>query len=90
MGKASAQLLFEIFIAKVLYHCEIIKANDNVLFGYSFPTEARFDSGNLRRTPEFSRKGIRVQLDFWLGKRNNTSGYRAEISDLSRFSEALA
>jgi hypothetical protein len=34
---------------------------------------------------EFSRKGFEAQLDFWLGNRNNTIGYRPEISDLNRF-----
>lgn len=42
-------------------------------------------SAGLRIFP----KGIQPQLDFWLRNRNNTIGYRPEISDLNRFNEAL-
>lgn len=64
-------------------------ADDNVLFAVIHSHEGRFDSGNLSGTPKIFPKGIRLQLDFWLRNRNNTIGYRPEISDLNRFNEAL-
>lgn len=80
-----ARLLFEIFIAKALYHCEIIMADDIVLFAviHSHGGSIQPISAGLRIFP----KGIRAQLDFWLENWNNTNGY-PEISDLNRW-EAL-
>jgi hypothetical protein len=80
-GALVARLLFEIFIAKALYHCEIIMADDIVLFAVIHSHEGSIQaiSAGLR----IFSKGIRAQLDFWLGNWNNTIGY-PEISDLNR------
>lgn len=66
------------------YHKSTVSLWDNnggwqrIIRGYSFPRlrQSQQDS-------EFSRKGSGAQLDFWLGNRNNTIGYRPEISDLN-------
>lgn len=77
------------------YHKNTVSLWDNksewqrIIRGYSFP-EGRFDSSNLSGRPrDFPEKDPRVQLDFCLGTRNNTTGYSTGTSDLNRFSEAL-
>lgn len=62
-------------------------ADDNVLFAVIHSYGGQFSQS--QRDSEIFPKGIRLQLDFWLRNRNNTIGYRPEISDLNRFNGAL-
>ncbi|GBP39755.1 hypothetical protein EVAR_23081_1 [Eumeta japonica] len=58
-------------------------ADDNVLFAVFMARERRRAGQSQRDSRPL--KGSRPQLDFWLGARNNTIGYRpVEISDLNR------
>lgn len=59
-------------------------ADDNVLFP-AIHSHGGVRFSQSQRDSEIFAKGIRIQLDFWLGNRNNTIGYRPEISDLNHF-----